>query len=236
MKNSKLRRILLLLASAILLVSLSVGATLAYLYDESEVVNNTFTVGKVIITLDELDVDEYGDPEQVQKKDEDGKPVVDKDGNPVMEDTTARVTENIYKLIPGHSYIKDPTVHVDEDSEEGWLFVAVSNEIAGIEDKNDTIADQMEENGWKCLGDELGEKYNFIYYLDEIVKPGDDKLVFEQFTVSTAPNADLLEQYKDAAIVVQAYMVQADGIESAPDAYEVAPNLSWTPADDDNVK
>lgn len=234
MKNSKLRRILLLLASAVLLVGLSVGATLAYLYDESEVVNNTFTVGKVIITLDELDVDEYGDPEQVQKKDEEGNPVVDEDGNPVMVDTTARVTENIYKLIPGHSYIKDPTVHVDEDSEAGWLFISVSNGIADIEDEDDTIAAQMEENGWKCLGDELGDEYNSIFYLEDIVKPGDDKTVFEQFTVSAAPDADVLEKYKNAAIVVQAYMVQADGIESAPEAYEVAPNLSWMPTDDDD--
>ena len=52
MKNSKLRRILLTLACAVLLVSLSVGATLAYLTSVTAEVQNTFTVGKVQITLD----------------------------------------------------------------------------------------------------------------------------------------------------------------------------------------
>ena len=57
MKNSKLRKVLLLACSAVLLVCLSVGATLAYL-TSTDTVKNTFTVGKVAITLDEVNVDE----------------------------------------------------------------------------------------------------------------------------------------------------------------------------------
>ena len=59
MKNSKLRRVLLLLACAVMLVSLSVGATLAYLTGKDEVVN-TFTVGNVQIKLDEAKVNTDG--------------------------------------------------------------------------------------------------------------------------------------------------------------------------------
>ena len=55
MKNSKLRRILLTLACAVLLVSLSVGATLAYLTSTPTKVTNTFVVGEVKIELDEAD-------------------------------------------------------------------------------------------------------------------------------------------------------------------------------------
>ena len=55
MKKSMLRKVLLLACSAVLLVCLSVGATLAYLTSNDTVVN-TFTVGKVAITLDETDV------------------------------------------------------------------------------------------------------------------------------------------------------------------------------------
>ena len=94
MKNSKFRRILLLLACAVLLVSLSVGATLAYLTSTTETVTNTFTVGNVAITLDELDVDEYGEKKLVQKEDADGKPVVDAEGKPVIVESTARDTAN----------------------------------------------------------------------------------------------------------------------------------------------
>ena len=50
--NSKLRRILLTVCSAALLVCVTVGATVAYL-TSTETVTNTFTVGKVDITLDE---------------------------------------------------------------------------------------------------------------------------------------------------------------------------------------
>ena len=51
----KTRKILLMAACAILLVCISVGATVAYLTDMKSV-TNTFTVGKVAITLDEKDV------------------------------------------------------------------------------------------------------------------------------------------------------------------------------------
>ena len=52
MKNSKLRKVLLLACSAVLLVCLSVGATFAYL-TSTDSVTNTFTVGNVQIKLDE---------------------------------------------------------------------------------------------------------------------------------------------------------------------------------------
>ena len=63
MRKSKrmLRKFLLLTSSALLLVSLTVGVTLAYLTDTDEV-DNTFTVGNVAITLDEAPIGADGDP------------------------------------------------------------------------------------------------------------------------------------------------------------------------------
>ena len=55
---------------AVLLVVSTVFVTMAYLTSKTDVVTNTFTVGKVTITLDEAKVDEYGNP-----VDEDGKHV-----------------------------------------------------------------------------------------------------------------------------------------------------------------
>lgn len=90
--NSK-RKALTMVLVALLLVSTTMFATIAYLKSEDKL-NNTFTVGKVNITLDEAKVDEDGTP--VQGAD--------------------RVKENRYKLIPGHSYTKDSTVTIKANS------------------------------------------------------------------------------------------------------------------------
>ena len=97
MKKSKA---ILMALCAVLLVAASVMGTLAYLTSTDTVVN-TFTVGKVEITLDEADVNADGTP--VQGAD--------------------RVDANEYHLLPGHTYAKDPIVHVDADSEDCYLFV-----------------------------------------------------------------------------------------------------------------
>lgn len=93
---------------AVLLVAASVLGTMAYLTDSKDV-KNTFTVGNVAIKLDEAKVDENGTQ------------VVDKDGNPV-----ARVTENEYKLLPGHTYVKDPTVTVKTPSVDSYVRMKVT--------------------------------------------------------------------------------------------------------------
>lgn len=118
MKSKKKVFVTVLCAAA--LVVASVLGTMAFLTSTDQV-TNTFTVGKVAITLDETDVTPMG-----------------------VQDTDARVQGNEYKLIPGHTYIKDPTVHVDADSEDSWLFVKVDNGISDLEATgNTTIAEQM---------------------------------------------------------------------------------------------
>ena len=111
----------------VLLVTASVLGTMAYLTSQDQVVN-TFTVGNVAITLDETDVDVNGD-----------------------KDSEDRVKANEYKLLPGHTYTKDPIVHVDADSEDCYLFVKVENGIAAIE-ADTKVADQMAEKGWVAVG------------------------------------------------------------------------------------
>ncbi len=187
MKNSKLGRALLLVACAVLLVSLSVGATLAYLTSQTGVVTNTFTVGSVNITLDEFKVDEYG----------------------VADTTVARVQTNTYKLIPGHTYTKDPTVHVKAGSEVCYLYVKVTNDIAAIE-ADPTIAAQMEANGWKPLEGVPG-----VYYYGTTVDARNatkdvDVVVFENFKIKT--DADI-STYAGKTVTITAYAIQADGFE-----------------------
>lgn len=93
---------------AVLLVAASVLGTMAYLTDSKEV-NNTFTVGNVSIKLDEAKVDDMGN----LVKNQDG----------TLAD---RVTQNAYKLLPGHEYVKDPTVTVLTPSVESYVRMKVT--------------------------------------------------------------------------------------------------------------
>lgn len=85
--------------------------TMAYLTAHTGEVTNTFTVGNVALTLDEAKVKLYGEKE------------VNKDG--AVERIT---TGNEYKLLPGHTYVKDPTVHIAANSEEAYIRMKVKVE------------------------------------------------------------------------------------------------------------
>ena len=195
----KMYKGMLLVLCAILLVVASVMGTLAYLQDETKTITNVMTVGNVKITLSESVVDVYG-------KVTTGKIVADANG--VIGES------NSYKLIPGRAYTKDPTIHVDDNSENCWLFVEVVNPIAGIEetDQNDgyaTIAEQMAANGWKKLN-----SVDNVYYHD-VVSAGANVIVFDHFKIEDSFNG--AGNYAD--VTVTAYAVQAEGFASAQDAW-----------------
>lgn len=192
MKNRKLRKILLTICSAMLLVTLSVGATFAYLTSQDSV-TNTFTVGKVAITLDETDVNVDG-----------------------VKDGETRVEANEYKLMPGHNYIKDPVVHFAAGSEASWLFVKVENGIADIE-AGTTIAAQIADNKWTALDGVTG-----VYYKEvaaNTTASAQDYPVFEEFTIDGEENDQTLKNYEGATVKVTAYAVQKDGFNTAAAAW-----------------
>lgn len=205
-----MKKTILALACAVLLVAASVMGTLAYLTSTDKVVN-TFTVGNVTLGneneagLDEAWVDTNGKPLKA-------------DGNPATDVKEAkRVQENTYKLQPGHTYTKDPTIHVGDNSDDCYLFVKVENGIAAIEDSSNKIADQMTEKGWKAL-----TGYNGIYVYvgkDSVatatkptaVNKGADVVVFENFKIGESVDNDTLQGYADKKITVTAFAVQVDG-------------------------
>lgn len=189
----KTRKIIGLVLAAVLLVSVSVMGTIAYLTAE-DTVTNTFTVGSVAIVLDEAKVDENG------QKLEGGK----------------RVDANTYKLLPGHKYDKDPTIHVDGGSEDCWLFVKVENGLAAIE-ADTTIAAQMGDKGWTLV-----EGTTNIYGRAEASKANDEIVVFENFTIKGDVVNDALAAYADKTIVVTAYAIQQDGFATAKAAWDAA--------------
>lgn len=188
---------LVLALCAVLLVVTTVFVTMAFLTSEDSV-QNTFTVGEVTISLDELDVDE--DDLLTDNKE------YTKDGI-----TTTRDKANEYKLIPGKTYIKDPTIHVGAKSEPCYLFVKVENGLENAEaDGNTTIAAQMTANGWTALDGETN-----IYVYNQIVSKNTDVVVFSNFTID---GETVVANFKDAEINVTAYAIQAEGFDNTATA------------------
>ena len=202
MKKSKA---ILMALCAVLLVAASVMGTLAYL-TSTDTVTNTFTVGKVAITLDEAPVDANG-----------------------QKTNGPRRTSNEYHLLPGHRYDKDPIVHVAADSEDCYLFVKVENGIADIEAAT-TIADQMTAKGWAPITDG-SNVYVYIGTEADAAAPlavthGSNVPVFDNFTIlgtvtndqlaggavdPSNPDGATTPSYGNAQVIVTAYAVQADG-------------------------
>ena len=183
-----MKKTLTIILAFVLVIAMSVAGTVAYLTSQDSV-TNTFTVGKVAITLDEAKVDANGaalTPEE-------------------------RVKANSYKLIPGHAYTKDPIIHVDANSEKCWLFVKVENGISEIEDSANTIAAQLAANGWSAV-----TGADDVYAYEQSVAGGTDVPVFGSFKI--AGNAAVAD-YANAKVVVTAYAVQADGFEDAAAAW-----------------
>ena len=202
----KVRNIIALLLCAILLVGASVAGTVAYLTSNDKVVN-TFTVGKVIITLDETDID--GDN---YKEDN------------VNVNNVTRDKANAYKLIPGQRYKKDPVIHVDSTSESCWVFVKVINGIDAFEAVTTTnenaytkIADQIKKNDWEPLGSVAN-----VYYMEYTKNQSDKDLeVFKEFKL--ADNAESIPGWDsindNTTITVTGYAVQKEGFAEAIDAW-----------------
>lgn len=138
--KKKLLTAAVLVMCAVALVVGSVLTTMALL-TSSVFVTNSFTIGDVSITMDEAKVNEDGQ---------------------LIPDATSRVTANTYHLIPGKTYIKDPTIHITSGANNDmYLFVKSRNEIRSAEEGNfvganavpaadakKTMREQMEANGW----------------------------------------------------------------------------------------
>ena len=188
-----MKKMLMAVVAIVLIVVISVSATFAYLTSEAEVVN-TFTVGDVEITLDEADVNEYGE-------------MLNSD-NEVFEDgdtLAARVETNEYKLIPGHTYTKDPIIHVDEKSEKCWLFAKITNGLGA-----DATID-IDTTQWTLI-----DPANNVYSYNTPVEAKANVTVFTTFTYSSAiedPSVDATENDENSKITVTAYAVQYDGFE-----------------------
>lgn len=136
----------LLLLCAVALVATSVLTTVALL-TSSAGVSNVFTVGDVKISMFESKVNSAGQP-------------LDADGNlaSVTNKPAEKVDTNSYHLIPGETYVKDPTIYINSgEMDDMYLFVKSTNMIRSAEAGNysdrtastpKSMREQMHANGW----------------------------------------------------------------------------------------
>ena len=221
--QKKLRKLLTLVSCAVLLVCVTIGATVAYL-TSTATVTNTFTVGNVAITLDEADVNPDGT---------------------YTTNVNNRVDENDYHLLPGHSYIKDPTIHVADGSEDCYIYVKIVNEIAEDEKGGNeaaegeylSIAQQMTNNGWKQLVVNNTAVSGVFYATKkvgetttDVFSAGNDVKVFDGFTLDNdaevADYAPVVDEdgkiTSQSKIEITAYAIQKDGFDTPAEAWAAA--------------
>lgn len=176
----------------VLVLCVAVGGTLAYLYDTTSTVTNTFTLGKVTIELDEAKVGA------------DGK---------FIAQATNRVTDgNNYQLIPGNVYDKDPQVRVLPGSEASYLYI----EVVETNMDTDVFDYTLNLDGWTPL-----DGVDNVYYrtVDKIADNEEavkfNLLTGDKITIKGTATESDIEDAQDANLKFTAYAIQQANIANA---------------------
>ena len=206
-----MKKTIAIVALVVLVAVASVLGTLAYL-TSTDTVKNTFTVGKVNITLDEAEVDMNG----------------------VAVTPAKRVKKNEYKLMPGHTYTKDPMVTVLAGSEPSYIKMTVTfskaNELDAIFTPTGadltSIFKGYDSANWIAKGNTKDAAANTrtyeFWYKETVGAPTADvalDALFDSITIPGEITQAQLETIKDMTITVTAYAIQADGFANADAAW-----------------
>lgn len=200
----KKKSIALTLTAVMLALAVGIGGTIAYFTSTTDKVENTFTTGKVGITLDEAVVTKNGDTWTA--------------GN-------NRVKTNTYETVyPGAVLPKDPTIHVNTDSQEAYVAMKVvvtkANEWkTALEAKNIQLADVVkghDEAKWARVGDPMFDTTNdtatYFYMYKTTVKAGDNCMLFNQVVIPAAFDNDELAKIDGFTMTATGYAIQAQGV------------------------
>ena len=119
-----------------------------------------------------------------------------------------------YKMVPGNTIAKDPTVTVKANSEACWLFVKVTEST----DLKDFITYAIAE-GWTALSGVDG-----VYYREVPASAADQPfsvLKGDAVTVNSDVTKEMLtaKDFANPTLTFKAYAVQKDNVASASDAW-----------------
>lgn len=203
-------KILIMAICLLLILNVSIFSTMAWMTDTAKLVN-TFTVGKVDITLEETDVDEDGD-----------------------------TTKNSYHLIPGQEYKKDPTLTVLKDSEESYIRMIMtiygwSEAVEAFELKEPKdffkLLGGYDGEIWKhaaTVKDTSQDTMSFEFRYKETVSGFNDenkgeekelKPLFDTLKMPGALTIQDLDKLKDGGfkMVIEGHAIQSAGFETTKD-------------------
>lgn len=234
----KTKKILALALAAVMLVCTTVAATVAYLTSQTEVVNNTFTVGKVKILLNEEDTDNdnRNDVNYVYT---------------IGDATKNRDTSNEYHIIPGAEFDKDPTISIKADSEKSYVRALVTIKYKAAADKVLNLAWlDLDNETWAPVGNPTTTRatvdgvewitrvYELRYkevvdlktttadFTKVTVKEGTSDIdyymmpaLFTEIVVPGNLTNTQVDALEGLEIDVVAHAIQASGMESAADAW-----------------
>lgn len=188
-----MKKTLTIVMAMVLVAAVAVTGTLAYMSAKSETVTNTFNFGNMTITLDESKLKDDG-----------------------TLDKSDRVTANTYKVAPGATVAKDPTVHVELGSEKCYVYVSVQNNL--VLENGDVVANYAANSGWTKIGEDA-DTHTVVYRYETAVDASSARQtlapVFEEVTFDGEKiTLDNIDQLQGKTIVINAYAHQSENIDS----------------------
>ncbi len=209
------------LGSVTLIGAIGIGGTLAYLSKQTDVVSNTFTIGNGLdVKLLESKVGTEPNPEVatangiVKKLDEAYGWDYDGEGKWTVD------TNTYDGIVPGEKVFKDPTVIMDANSADAYIYVTVKNASTDSDavNKEKTQKTQYQVdigNDWQLVEDNDLPSDVLVYRYKGIAEAGNNYTLFKEATL----RGDV-EDYSDKVdnkvklnnLDVKAYAVQAKGI------------------------
>ena len=214
-------KIILICALAVTMILISVGGTLAYITSQDSTVN-TFTVGKISLTLDEAAVDDYGQA--------------------IPGANRVKNREGDIKLIPSQRIDKDPTVTVKKGSEPAYvrMILTIHNESVvsdivntarhGLDGDYANLLYNWSNNEWvyetytvDATANTISFEFRYVDIVDARNVTDDLKLtaLFEGLNVPATLTSEDLENLEagDFQVDVVAHAIQTTGFTSADEAW-----------------
>ena len=132
------KKAIVAVVALVLVLCCAMGGTLAWLVDSTTEVKNTFTYGDINISLWEHKLNN--------------------DGLTLSDEGFTGAEQTGFKMIPGNTIDKDPTVTVKANSEASWLFVKVEKS-----NNFDSFMKYAVDSDWTLL-DTRDDGLTSVYY------------------------------------------------------------------------
>lgn len=205
MSKKSTKKTLGVVLAVLLICVVSIAGTIAYLQDHTEVVTNTFTVGKLF---------------------EDGGEFVLKESNAVYNTDSCmytlgneEVNGNTYdKALPGVEIPKDPFVRITNlGVDSAYLFV----EVTGLDKLSETTFSAEVSDDWTLTDltpkQDGGAVYVYTANNGKITDDIDNLYILKDNKVTVAANC---EEGSSLTLKFYGYMIQAGGFENYKKAWD----------------